>query len=170
MLITYGFHKLWWFLAAEIKSTAFIQLSADNLAEKVYHASYWVNKSIFGLQMTKDGWNVMRFANNKALYVAESCSGLKQFFQVAVLFLFYPGPWRHKVWFIPVGFIAIHLINIVRVVLLSLWMANDIPFWDFAHNWIMRPMYYVVIFVLWYIWNEFYYRKNLTINRHKVNV
>ncbi|MFN3530003.1 MAG: exosortase/archaeosortase family protein [Bacteroidia bacterium] len=163
MVITYGFHELWWFFATEIKSTVFIQLSADYLADMVYQASYWVNKSIFGLQMTEEGWNVMRFANNKALLVAESCSGLKQFFQVAVLFLLYPGPWRHKLWFIPLGFIAIHLTNIVRVVFLSLWMAHDVPYWDFAHDWIMRPMYYIVIFALWYLWNEYFYRKNLSI-------
>jgi len=158
MLITLGFHKLWWFFAPEIKSTAFIQYSADALAEQVYVVTYWLNEHVFGLKMTAEGWNTMRFENGKALLVAESCSGLKQFFQVAVLFLFYPGPWRHKAWFIPLGFMAIHLTNIFRVLVLSLWMAHDVAHWDFAHDWIMRPMYYVVIFGLWYVWNEYFYK------------
>jgi exosortase/archaeosortase family protein len=161
MLITYGFHELWWFFAKEIKSFVFIQMSADNLAEQVYHASFWLNKHVFGLQMTEEGWNVMRFANNKALLVAESCSGLKQFFQVLVLFVLYPGPWRKKLWYIPLGFVAIHITNVVRVVFLSLWMAHDVPYWDFAHDWIMRPMYYIVIFALWYVWYEYFYKQRL---------
>lgn len=161
MLITYGFHELWWFFAMEIKSLAFIRLSADSLAEQVYHASFWLNKNVFALQMTEEGLNVMRFANNKALLVAESCSGLKQFFQVLVLLVLYPGPWLKKIWYIPLGFVAIHITNLVRVVFLSLWMAYDVPYWDFAHDWIMRPMYYIVIFALWYVWNEYFYKQRL---------
>lgn len=164
MLITVAFHKFWWAFANEIKSLEFIWRSADFLAAEVYQASFWVNAHIFQLEMKEEGLNVMRFANNQALLVAESCSGLKQFFQIAVLFLLYPGPWKHKAWFIPLGFLAIHLTNIVRVVGLSVWMAYDFPYWQFAHDWIMRPMYYVVIFALWYIWNEKFYNQKLMNN------
>lgn len=161
MLITVGFHQIWWAFARDIKSWAFIQLSADALAVQVYQPTLWFNTQVFNLSVTEEGWNTMRFANGKALLVAESCSGLKQFFQVAVLFVLYPGPWKHKTWFILLGFVAIHITNVVRVLFLSLWMALDVPYWDFAHDWIMRPFYYVVIFGLWYIWNQRIRHKHL---------
>jgi exosortase/archaeosortase family protein len=161
MLITFAFHKFWWAFANQIKSLAFIQWGADTLATEVYRVTYWLNAKVFALPMTEEGWNTMRFANGKALLVAESCSGLKQFFQIAILFVIYPGPWKHKTWFIPLGFVAIHLTNIFRVLVLSLWMAHDVPYWDFSHDWIMRPFYYVVIFGLWYIWNERIRHKHL---------
>lgn len=154
MLITFGFHKLWWAFSAEIKSIPNILYAAEVLAGMVYRSSFWINDRVLGLSMIEEGANVMRFANQKALLVAESCSGLKQFFQIFVLFVLYPGPWKHKLWYIPMGFFSIHLVNIFRVSFLSLWMAHDVPYWDFAHDWIMRPMYYVVIFALWYYWNE----------------
>ncbi|MDP2188217.1 MAG: exosortase/archaeosortase family protein [Sphingobacteriaceae bacterium] len=154
MIITYGFHVFWWEFADQIKSVPPIIESANRLAVEVFKASYWINEWVFGLNMTTEPLNVMRFENGKALEVAESCSGLKQFFQIAILFLLFPGSWKHKLWFIPLGFLAIHVTNIVRVVILGLWMAKEIPHWDFAHDWIMRPMYYVVIFGLWYFWNE----------------
>jgi exosortase/archaeosortase family protein len=163
ILITYGFHKTWWLLAPDLLNTKFIQMGSEALAKQVYLTTYWLNENVFGLNMKSESVNIMRFENNKALMVAETCSGLKQFFQVAVLFLLYPGPWRHKIWFIPLGFAAIHLTNIFRVLFLSLWMAYDVPNWNFAHDWIMRPMYYVVIFLLWYIWNES--RRKLERNR-----
>lgn len=158
MVITYGFHIFWWEFADHIKSFRPIIDSANQLAIEVFRASFWLNEKVFGLVMTVEGSNVMRFENAKALEVAESCSGLKQFFQVAILFALFPGSWRHKVWFIPLGFVAIHLTNIVRVVVLALWMAKDVPYWDFAHDWIMRPMYYAVIFGLWYVWNKWFNR------------
>lgn len=164
MLVTIAFHKFWWAFSNEIKSLEIIWRSADFLAAEVYKVSFWLNAHLFQLEMKEEGMNVMRFANNQALLVAESCSGLKQFFQIAVLFLVYPGPWKHKAWYIPLGFAAIHLTNIVRVVALSVWMAHDVPYWQFAHDWIMRPMYYVVIFALWYIWNEKFYNHKLKNN------
>lgn len=156
MIITYGFHWFWWENATWIKSHKIIYELADGLANLVYRAAYRVNEVVFGLEMQQLPLNTIRFENQKALQVAESCSGLKQFFQIAVLFILFPGSWKHKIWFIPTGFIAIHLVNIFRVSFLSVWMAWDIQFWDFAHDWIMRPFYYVVIFVLWYLWNEYF--------------
>ncbi len=44
----------------------------------------------------------MWFSNNGYVGVNESCSGLKQFYQIAVLFILFPGPWKHKLWYIPI--------------------------------------------------------------------
>lgn len=153
MIITYGFHRFWWAFNFEIKSVSFIMNLADYLASEVYKTSFWINRHVFVLSLDNDGFNTMRFPNGRAIFLAESCSGLKQFFQIFVLFTLFPGPWRAKLWFIPMGCLVIHVTNIVRVVLLSVWMAKDFPNWYFAHDWIMRPMYYVVIFALWYFWN-----------------
>lgn len=154
MVITYGFHIFWWHYAEQIKGFEPVIDSANRLAIEVFKASFWVNEKVFGLKMSIEGVNIMRFENGKALEVAESCSGLKQFFQVAILFVLFPGSWKHKAWFIPLSFMAIHITNILRVVALAVWMAQEVPHWNFAHDWIMRPMYYVVIFGLWYVWNE----------------
>lgn len=159
LLITIVFHNLWWYFASEIKSFNVILQCSDILAHLVHQASFWVVENVFRLLINEEGIHTIHFSNGKALVVAESCSGLKQFFQVGVLFLVYPGTWIHKLWYIPLSFIVIHLTNILRVVALSLWMAYDIPFWDFAHDWLMRPSYYVVIFALWYFWNNRYNTK-----------
>ncbi len=86
--------------------------------------------------------------------VNEGCSGFKQDYQLLGLFLLYPGPWKHKLWYIPASFVVMHFTNIFRIVVLTLILQHLPAHWDFWHEWIMRPFYYAVIFGLWMVWNE----------------
>ncbi len=154
VLITYIFHRLWWNFYAWLESFDFIIGSADWLARQVYLSSLWFNRHILGLLITTTEPNTMWFSNGSYVAIDEGCSGLKQFYQILVLFLLFPGPWKHKLWYIPFGFFVMFLTNILRIVILSL-IALWIPqHWDFVHEWILRPFFYVVIFLLWVVWVE----------------
>lgn len=59
-----------------------------------------------------------------------------------------------KLWFIPLGVIIVHLTNVIRVVGLAMVMNYWPQHWDFSHDYVFRPLFYVVIFVLWVIWVE----------------
>jgi len=98
--------------------------------------------------------------------VNDSCSGLKQFFQIAVVFLLFPGPWKHKAWFIPASILVMHGVNILRIVILSIVLIKWPGYWQFSHDWILRPFFYVVIFAEWLIWEVYFQnrRKNGTGN------
>jgi len=88
------------------------------------------------------------------IIVNSSCSGLKQAYQVTALFVLFPGPWKHKLWFIPAGWAIMFLTNVFRIVVLSLILVWRPEYWNFSHDWILRPFFYVIIFGLWVIWVE----------------
>ena len=46
----------------------------------------------------------------------------------------------------------VHFTNILRVVLLSLVSVYNPGRWHFAHDTILRVMFYVVIFAMWVVW------------------
>jgi exosortase/archaeosortase family protein len=92
--------------------------------------------------------------NNYSIYINESCSGFKQMFQILILFVLFPGPWKHKLWFIPAAIVSMFFVNVIRVIGLSYAMIYMPQHWDFIHLWIMRPFYYVAIFIMWVIWVE----------------
>lgn len=154
--ITLLFHRLWWAFADVIKSIPAISGSAEFLAHQVYISSAWIDKHILLMNITtEDTTNTIRFHYvNGFISVNESCSGLKQMYQLAVLFLIFPGPWKHKLWFIPATFVVMFLVNILRILLLSGVLLYIPSIWDFFHLWVMRPFYYVVIFLLWVVWVE----------------
>jgi exosortase/archaeosortase family protein len=156
MIITYVFHKLWWQYSTEIKSLALVSNTADWLARRVFEASFWIIRHTYDTNVIDEAVNTLRFSNRGWIAVNESCSGLKQFYQILVLFLLFPGPIKHKLWFIPLSIIIMHITNVMRIVVLgmiTLWLPD---YWDFSHDWILRPFFYVVLFLLWVWWVERY--------------
>jgi exosortase/archaeosortase family protein len=154
IIITYAFHELWWYFSAQIKSIPAIINTAEWLAHQVFISSYWIIKHTYDASAWTEPINTIRFSNSGYITVNESCSGLKQFYQIIVLFLLFPGPWKQKLWFIPMSIIIMHGVNIFRIVVLgmvTLWLPDH---WHFTHDWILRPFFYVVIFMLWVWWVE----------------
>jgi len=155
MLIIGFFHLLWRNLGLKnflLENLSFSELE-QFMANQVAVPSAWFVKHIVGYDIKTLG-TTLYFPNNGYIAVEGSCSGLKQFYQWIVLMLLFPGPWKQKLWYIPMGLVVIHLINIFRIIVLSVVVMHWPQQWDFIHLWIMRPFFYVVIFILWVIWEE----------------
>jgi exosortase/archaeosortase family protein len=171
MIILLFFHFLYRFFSLDITAVRFIDNSSDWLAEQVYTTSRWIleklNVDVTAFDQLNIGDSVRRRVfyypeNNGFVSVNHSCSGLKQFYQWIVLMLLYPGPWKHKTWFIPLGLLVIHCVNLFRIVGMTLVTIHLPQHWDFIHDYIMRPFFYIVMFALWVWWNEKFYHKPKT--------
>ncbi len=91
--------------------------------------------------------------------VVQSCSGVKQFIQFALLMIIFPGPWKHKLWYIPMGLILVYLTNVLRIVGLAELVRYFPNSFHWMHDYAFRPLFYVVIFSLWVIWVEYFKNK-----------
>ena len=153
-IITLFFHYIWWHGLKDflLDFGGFKELE-QFLAHQVFLASAWIVENILNYNIwTAD--NTLYFENNGYVAVLGSCSGLKQFYQWTVLMILFPGPWKKKLWYIPLGIVAIHIVNILRIVILSIVVLNWPEYWDFIHEWVLRPFFYVVIFAMWVLWVE----------------
>ena len=155
-VITIAIHVLWRFWAIYLDyfpiKGGMVAIS-EFLVNQVYDQSLWVVKNIFRIRVEAIA-NAMYCENGAGIMVVESCSGVKQIMQFAILMLIFPGPWRHKSWYIPLGIIIVHLTNILRISLLVVVAKHSPENIEYAHdNW-LRIMFYVVIFILWLIWVE----------------
>jgi len=88
------------------------------------------------------------------LWIGDPCNGLTLFALFTGFIIAYPGPLKKKLWFIPVGIIAIHFINIIRIVALSLivYYFPDPEVLDFNHTYTFTLLVYGFVFSLWYVW------------------
>jgi len=158
IFITILFHYLWRNYLGFFFETGFYNSIASWLADQVYHISLWINTNILGMVIDpQNGNNTMVFTgNNGYIAVNRSCSGFKQFYQIFFLFVLFPGPWKHKLWYVPSSMILIFLVNIFRIVALSVVIIHWPLQWDFVHTWILRPFFYVIIFMEWVVWVEIF--------------
>jgi exosortase family protein XrtF len=86
------------------------------------------------------------------LWIGDPCNGLTLFALFAIFIVAYPGPWKHKLWFIPVGITVIHFLNVMRITALCIIVLKRPEWLDFNHTYTFQLLMYGFIFGLWWIW------------------
>jgi len=93
---------------------------------------------------------------SNGVWVGASCNALTLFCLFAVFILAYPGHQKSKIWFVPLGILTIHILNVLRVVALSLISKYKEEYLDFNHTYTFTFIIYCYIFFLWMLWvNKF---------------
>lgn len=123
------------------------------LTTQVFLQSQWFIRQICSIETYAIG-KVLFFSNHTHITINIGCSGFKQILHFAVLFMVFPGPWQKKLWFIPLGLLGIHLINVSRIVGLSLLLQEKPEYFSTVHDNFFRPLFYIFIFGMWVWWTE----------------
>jgi exosortase family protein XrtF len=98
---------------------------------------------------------------SRGVWIGSECNAIKLFALFAVFVIAYPGKLKHKLWFIPVGIIAIHILNVLRVAALAIIAKVNFYYLDFNHTYTFTFIVYGFIFLLWMIWvNRFSARQS----------
>lgn len=90
------------------------------------------------------------------LIIGPICNGVDFFGLFTCFVLAFPARWKHKAWFLPLGIFTIHLLNVIRIVLLSFncWYSRQT--FDFNHKYTFIVVVYGVMLVLWMMWAKRY--------------
>lgn len=157
MVITLGIHfayRFWWVELQFWPIHDTIQELEDWLSSRIYLQGSWIVGHILGIPFERREIQQLVFEEGHYIIVNNSCSGFKQIVQFVLLFIIYPGPWKHKVWVIPAGILIVHLTNLFRIAGLSVVMIHAPNAWEFSHDYLFRPFFYLVIFIIWMVWEE----------------
>lgn len=95
---------------------------------------------------------LMRINEVTLLGVGNSCNGLELFVLFAGFIICFPGDFKNKMWFIPAGMLAIHLVNSLRAAALALNQFYHPQSLQFNHHYTFTMVVYAFIFFLWYLW------------------
>jgi exosortase family protein XrtF len=86
------------------------------------------------------------------LWIGDPCDGIPLFAVFAIFIIAFPGPLRHKLWFIPAGILLIHLLNAIRVAALCIVVTISYDWLNFNHDYTFYIVVYGAIFLLWALW------------------
>lgn len=99
---------------------------------------------------------VMGIDGSNGVWVGGGCNGVTLMFLFAIFVIAYPGSVKNKLWYIPAGIVAVHAINIIRIIALSLIALYSPEYLDFNHTYTFTFIAYSFVFGLWMIWvNKF---------------
>lgn len=109
--------------------------------------------NLLGLKDSFSQVGTMIFCNGrKALRIGEECNALVLFVLFAGFIISFPGNWKSKAWFIPVGIFLIFIINILRIVVLTINFKYYHSSFSFNHHVTFTYLVYTFIFFLWMFW------------------
>ncbi len=130
----------------------------------LFGQSCWVLDHIFGIDLTTipEGRVIAAFSKGSVSFVpdvkvivAPECASLKQWLHWLFLMLIFPGPWKHKAWYIPAGLVIIEWTNVVRIcgiLLMEIQWGSKV--FHIAHDYIFKVFFYLIIFLMWVLWVE----------------
>ena len=133
----------------------------------VYSQSCWMLENVFRIDITTvSSKRLIATINNVGgwarVVIAPECASLKQWMHWLFLMILFPGPWKHKLWYIPAGLVIIEWTNVVRicgVLMMQIPWPNS---FHLAHDYIFKFFFYFVIFLMWVLWVEKFYNPTLT--------
>jgi len=95
--------------------------------------------------------------NTSVVCVGTGCSGVELFLIFAVFIFLFKGRSNNFLWYIPSGIILISILNIIRIVALSLIVIYAPDYLDFNHKYTFTIIVYGFLIGLWLFWMNKYY-------------
>jgi len=157
LLIFVHYSYIWWSSAGFPPVKALVDRLFVFASAILFDQSVWVLNHIFHIAFTTQDQTIFVTTHQGTtgfVGVEPGCTSLKQWMHWIVLMLIFPGPWKHKLWYIPIGVIVIHFVNLIRVTGLALTLMPWSSHFDFFHNYIFKTFFYFMIFMLWVVWVE----------------
>jgi exosortase family protein XrtF len=99
-------------------------------------------------------------ANSYGVTVGAPCDGAPLLALFAAFIIAFPGPWRHKSWFLLAGGLAIHGFNIFRVMALAVIVHWNPEWLSFNHDYTFTILIYGFVFGLWWLWIQYFATSN----------
>lgn len=87
-----------------------------------------------------------------SISVFEGCNGVAIFNLFISFIVGFWGGAKKVVWFGLLGFVVIHLANLLRLLLLAEMALSNSPFFHFTHKYLFTLSIYSIVGVLWYFW------------------
>ena len=141
---------------------------------RVYKESCWGLQNVLGIDITTIGSQRLIGTLSKEgtfvnVVIAPLCASLKQWCHWLFLMLLFPGPWKHKAWYIPAGLVVIEWTNVVRIcgILLMQWQWPGPNTFHIAHDYVFKVFFYFVIFLMWMLWVEKFKDKQKKSNKNE---
>jgi len=110
--------------------------------------------TFFGYHFHARYVNDIIFSNHYRVTIIWGCTAIKQSFIFLCIMCLTPGPWKHKLWYVPFGLIIVYAFNILRIFIIAMVSENHPEYFFILHRIILKYLFYCVIFLMWVIWEE----------------
>ena len=117
---------------------------------------------LFNISFALSRGTVFVFDNQHSTEIAWGCTGLKQAFIFTCIILFSRGTWKNKWWYILVGILVVHVVNVLRISVVGIVLHSNPQSFDLVHTYFFKYIFYLIIFLMWVLWEEVFSNNKTT--------
>ena len=92
--------------------------------------------------------------NSTIICLLPGCSGLTPIIKIIFILIFYPGPIRNKIFYIPISIIILYIATLLHLIILVTILNHNPGMYNFTHGYLTRIFFYIVFFFLWLFWES----------------
>lgn len=119
--------------------------------EMIAQLSTWLIQ-FFDHQVISNGIILQHIGSGFSVSIESGCNGVEALMILASAMLAFPAPWLFKLQGIIIGFIAVELLNIVRIIsLFYLGQWNQVAF-EWAHLYIWEALIMLDVLIIFLFW------------------
>ena len=122
--------------------------------EKLAQISTWLIQ-IFDDQVISNGIILQHLENGFSVSIESGCNGVEALMILASAMLVFPAPWFFKLQGIIIGFIAVELLNIVRIISLFYLGQWSLVAFEWAHLYIWEALIMLDVLIIFLCWLKF---------------
>ena len=107
---------------------------------------------LFDPSVVSYGKVLMHPKNGFAVSVEPGCNGIEAFIVLTAAIIAFPSPWKHRLWGLLIGFFAVQVLNVIRVICLFYLGQHNMVWFNFAHEYLWQAFIMfdvLVVFLLW---------------------
>jgi len=111
--------------------------------------------SFFDSTIQSEGIIMRSLANGTAVKIMPGCNGVEAMICLAAAIIAFTATWKQKIIGLIAGFIAIQLLNIVRIISLFYLLQWNKEWFEWAHLYVWQALIILdalIIFILWVRW------------------
>lgn len=118
--------------------------------------------SVFGETGVRQQGIAIYLEGTRGLAIEDHCLAIPASVIFGLLVLFFPGPARHKAWFLPAGLVLVQASNLFRLAgLMFMQRYAGASFYTFNHSYTYVVITYGLIFLLLVGWMRFAARQEM---------
>jgi len=108
--------------------------------------------SQFDTSVMAQGKVIWNPATGFGVSIEPGCNGVEAFIVLCAALLAFPSAWKHKLWGLVLGFVAIQALNVVRVISLFYIGQWNKDVFDFAHSYLWQALIMLDVLAVWLLW------------------
>jgi exosortase/archaeosortase family protein len=150
----------WKLLQLAISRSMSLEIAWNNAVSTYAHKVATAGNKLLeamGFEIIYHYQQAVYIAGTPGFYVEEHCLAVPATLIFGTFIAAFHGPWKHKLWYIPLGMLAVQAINFGRIIFLALIMTLGSEwFFHFNHSFLALILEYGMVFFMIALWMRKY--------------